>query len=115
MNLTDQQSSLAVIVLLILAILGFAGFRSQRKGRIDDSLFSNYDKRLADYDAELTAIRMQMERDRMERITAEDSARARENELLRRVSELEGKLYQSEFRADARLQQIKSAGLTPVV
>lgn len=114
-GLTDHQSTLLVIVLLVLAVIAFGGFRSARKGRMDDSLFTNYDKRLADYDAELTAIRAQMEKDRQERISAEDAARAREVELQRRVGELEGKLYQSEFRADARRQQLEAAGLVPVV
>lgn len=113
--MTDSQALLGIIVMLILAVLAFAGFRSARKGRVDDSLFTNYDKRLADYDADLTAIRKQMEQDRKERIAAEDAARAREAELQRRVSELEGKLYQSEFRADARRQQLEAAGIVPVV
>lgn len=106
--MTDHQATLGVIVLLVMAVLAFAGFRSARKGRVDDSLFVNYDKRLGDQQTELKAIRVQMERDRRERIASEDALR-------QRVAELEVKLAQTEWVADRRRQQIESAGMVPVV
>lgn len=106
--MTDSQALLGIIVMLILAVLAFAGFRSARKGRVDDSLFD-------DYKAQLRDIRTQMEQDRLDRIEHERLARAREDELRQRVTELETRLAQAEWKESALRSQIHGLGAVPVV
>lgn len=105
--MTDSQALLGVIVLLILAVLAFAGFRSARKGRVDDSLFD-------DYKAQLTALRAQMDTDRADRIEHERATRAREDDLRNRLTDLEARLAHAEWRAEARRVQLVDNGLVPV-
>lgn len=106
--MTDSQGLLAIIVLLILAVLAFAGLRSSRKGRVDDALFDDYRQQLQD-------IRAQIERDRADRIEHERMAREREDELRKRVAHLEAKLKEAEWKESALRTQIHGLGAVPVV